>query len=134
MLLRKGVSPNFSDSSENTGLHYAAAYGWLDIVKFLVEHGKADANRANEWRASPAYIAMLKGHFGIVDYLLDHTSGSMIDDQGRTLIAQLCMTINEDSSKNLKSLLKKIDVKIKDANGFNALHHLAMNDIHTAAK
>lgn len=70
LLLRRGVNANFCDLSENTALHYACAYGWLDIVKILVEKGKADINRLNEWKSSPTIIAMLKGHFGVVDYLL----------------------------------------------------------------
>ena len=107
MLLRRGVNPNFSDLSENSALHHACAYGWLDVVKLLVEHGKADVNRLNEWKSSPTIIAMLKGHFSIVDYLLSlrEVDASMVDDEGRSLVSQLCMNLNEDSVKNLKFLL-----------------------------
>ncbi len=127
-MLRRGVNANFCDLSENTALHYAAAYGWLEIVKLLVEKGHADVNRLNEWKSSPTIIAMLKGHFGIVDYLLSQKdiNASLVDDQGRSLVSQLCMTINEDSAKNLKFLLQKsnIDVTKVDSKGFSALHHL----------
>ena len=43
ILLRHGVNPNYKDLSENTALHYACGYGWLNIVKYLVEAG-ADPN------------------------------------------------------------------------------------------
>ena len=81
-LLKMGVNPNFCDSSENTGLHYACAYGWLNVVKLLIEHGNADANRLNEWKSSPTIIAMLKGHLGIVDYMLSlkNINSSLVDD------------------------------------------------------
>ena len=89
MLLRRGVNANFCDLSGNTALHYACAYGWIDIVKLLVESAKADVNRLNEWKSSPTIIAMLKGHFGIVDYLLSRKEidASLVDDQGRSLVA-----------------------------------------------
>jgi ankyrin repeat protein len=82
LLLRRGVNANFCDLSENTALHYACAYGWLDIAKLLVEKGNADVNRLNEWKSSPTIIAMLKGHFGIVDYLLSckGINASLVDD------------------------------------------------------
>ncbi len=69
ILLRHGVNPNYKDLSENTALHYACGYGWLNIVKYLVEAG-ADPNLLNEWKMHPILLAMLKGHFGIVDYLM----------------------------------------------------------------
>ncbi len=68
-LLRYGVSPNYKDQSENTALHYACGYGWLHIVKYLVEAG-ANPNELNEWKMHPILLAMLKGHFGIVDYMM----------------------------------------------------------------
>ena len=81
---------------------------------------------------------MLKGHFGIVDYLLsqDHIDAGLVDDQGRTLVAQLCLHLNEDSFKNLKFLLSKnkIDVSRKTVNGYSPLHILACNDINTIAR
>jgi ankyrin repeat protein len=81
-LLRVGVNPNFKDVSENTALHYACAYGWKNIVKLLVEEGGADPNTLNEWKTSSILIAMLKGHFGIVDYLINlkQLNASFMDD------------------------------------------------------
>ena len=138
MLLRKGVNVNFCDLSENTALHHACAYGWLNIVKLLVESGKGDINRLNEWKSSPTIIAMLKGHYGIVDYLLSRKDidASLVDDQGRSLVAQLCLNLNEDSFKNLKFLISKnkIDVAHKTSDGFSPLHILACNDVHAIAK
>ena len=138
MLLRKGVNANFCDLSENTALHHACAYGWINIVKLLVEEGKADVNRPNEWKSSPTIIAMLKGHFGIVDYLLSRKEidASLVDDTGRTLVAQLCLHLNEDSFKNLKFLIskKKIDVTQKTVEGFSPLHILACNNVSAIAK
>ena len=46
------------------------------------------------------------------------------------------MNLNEDSSINLKFLLDKaphLDMNLKDALGFNALHHLANNNLKAIA-
>eukprot|EP00347_Sterkiella_histriomuscorum_P000305 403376393 len=136
-LLRFGVNPNYKDMSENSALHYACAYGWLHIVKYLIEVAGSDPNCVNEWKVQPVLIAMLKGHFGIVDYMvnLKQINASFQDDQGRTLISQLMMNINEDSVKNLKFLIEKsrIDCTLKDNEEMSPLHHLASNNLHEIA-
>ena len=56
-LLRIGVNPCAADTSGNTPVHYAAAYGWLHCLKMLIEAG-ADPNAANQWKV--ILIEMLK--------------------------------------------------------------------------
>lgn len=43
LLLQRGSEWDHHDSSMNTPLHYAAAYGWLDIIDILLKLG-ADVN------------------------------------------------------------------------------------------
>lgn len=50
-LLRIGVNPCSLDTSGNTPIHYAAAYGWLHCLKMLIKAG-ADPNAANQWKVS----------------------------------------------------------------------------------
>lgn len=50
-LLRIGVNPCSVDTSGNTPIHYAAAYGWLHCLKMLIKAG-ADPNAANQWKVS----------------------------------------------------------------------------------
>ena len=106
----------------------------MGILQVLVEQGKADVNRLNEWKSSPTIIAMLKGHFGIVDYLLSRREidASLVDDQGRSLVAQLCLHLTEDSFKNLKFLIhkNKINVSHKTVEGYSPLHILACNNVN----
>ena len=49
-LLYLGADPNTADSSGNTLVHYATAYGWYFVLKLLVNEGGADPKTANEWK------------------------------------------------------------------------------------
>ena len=48
-LLSEGANPNAADSSGNTCLHYAAAYGWYFCLKLLLDVG-ANPNVSNDWK------------------------------------------------------------------------------------
>lgn len=90
LLLRHGIHPDLPDSSGNTAAHYAAGYGWLNVLKFLIENG-AHPDLKNDWNSTPAMIAMLKNHFGCLDYLMEieGVDKSMVDNEGRSVISQL---------------------------------------------
>ena len=55
-LLRIGVDPCAVDTSGNTPIHYAAAYGWLHCLKMLIKAG-VDPNAANQWKASIVHMS-----------------------------------------------------------------------------
>jgi hypothetical protein len=48
------------ESSGNTCLHYAAAYGWYFCLVCLM-NGGARLDVLNEWKLSPLAVAYLKG-------------------------------------------------------------------------
>ncbi len=58
-LLRLGFDTECPDSSGNTCLHYAAAYGWYFCSKGLIEAG-ANLTATNEWKLTPLAVAFLK--------------------------------------------------------------------------
>lgn len=68
-LLRLGANPNAVDSSGNSVLHYACAYGWYYCVRVLLDAG-AHVNVLNDWKLTPFGTAFLKGHVGLCDQLL----------------------------------------------------------------
>ena len=121
LLLRHGIHPDLTDSSGNTAVHYAAGYGWLHVLKFLIENG-AHPDLKNEWNSTPAMVAMLKNHFGCLDYLmgLEEVNKSMVDNEGRSVISQLCMNFTKDTLLQIKYMDKfdSIDYNLKDATGF----------------
>jgi len=98
-LLKHGIHPDLPDSSGNTAVHYAAGYGWTHILKFLIEEGKAHPDLKNDWNSSPAMVAMLKGHFGNLEYLLSlkNVESSLVDSEGRSVVSQLCMNFNKET-------------------------------------
>lgn len=101
-------------------MHYAVAYGWPDIVEYLIS-ANADPNSVNSWNNTPASIAFLKGHFGIASYLLKLPSNlfeeycidinaTFVDDNGKTLSMQLIMNVNQDTVEQLKFLGEKMNI------------------------
>ncbi|KAK3738945.1 hypothetical protein RRG08_006512 [Elysia crispata] len=133
-LLYLGADPNRADSSNNTLVHYAAAYGWYFCLKLLIKDAGAKADEPNIWQTTPISIAFLKGNYGLVEMLF-HQKNVSIDfktEDGMTLASTACKScLVPGLDSQIKSLIQnfKADPTIKDVNGFNALHHLAANDI-----
>ncbi len=68
-LLRYGAEFNEADSSNNTPLHYAAAFGFYECMDLLIKCG-SNINANNIWKITPCSIALSCGHVGILDFLL----------------------------------------------------------------
>ena len=68
-LLSLGANPNQADSSGNTCIHYAAAYGWYFCMKVLLESG-ADPNAPNDWKVSITLKAV------IYSFISDFSTGT----------------------------------------------------------
>ena len=109
-LISKGASPFSPDSSENTCLHYACAYGWYHCLLLLTEAG-APLNHANVWGLTPIAAAALKGHTGIFKHLLklEGVDVNVKDENGRNIL--LTMVIESDLAPQVCSLPQKIQLK-----------------------
>ena len=68
-LLRLGVNHLVADSSGNTLMHYAAAYGWYFNCKLLMEAG-CPTDATSNWKITPLAVAFMKGHMGLVNMFL----------------------------------------------------------------
>jgi len=69
IILKAGCPYMEPDSSKNFPLHYAAAYGWPELIDLMIKVG-ADINSMNDWNLTPLTVAALKNNFGIVKKLL----------------------------------------------------------------
>ena len=130
-LLRAGSNPNAQDSSGNSPLHYACAYGWYFSAKSLVEAG-ANINLNNDWKLSPFGVAFLKGHMGICDYLLGlgKIDINFRTEEGESLVMlTVSSALNDNNVKQLDYIVNKLNanVKLRDLKGNNAFHYLAAN-------
>ncbi len=74
--MRHGADINLPDTSGNTPMHYAAAYGFIECLELLIEV-KAELNPENLWKATPLQIAMLKKNMLCVQMLLDLTGANV---------------------------------------------------------
>lgn len=128
LLLQRGSEWDHVDSSMNTPLHYAAAYGWLDSIDLLLKAG-ADVNAQNSWKISPINIAMLKNHHGCVKRFLEEPNVDVNgkDEKGRTLIMLSLMVLDDESHEFVSYLIKKgADPNIADLEGKTSLHYIAL--------
>ncbi|KAF8788729.1 Poly [ADP-ribose] polymerase tankyrase like protein [Argiope bruennichi] len=134
-LLRLGANPNSTDSSGNTLVHYAAAYGWYFCLKLLIEAG-ASLNLPNDWKITPLSLAFMKGHMGLVDFLVEQPgidiNVDVNNDSGMTLVMQaLRSKINSSMLERIHFLVvkQKSDCSKVDLMGNNAFHHLVMSEV-----
>ena len=93
-LIKSGVDVNEKDATECgfTPLNLATQRGFLDVVKCLVEEGKADLHVKDSKGSSCLFIAALENHLSLVKYLSERDC-SLIDDpdeDGRTPLWQAC--------------------------------------------
>ena len=133
LLLRHGSEWDHADSSSNTVLHYAAAFGWKECIDLLLKHG-ANVNAANMWKITPITVAMLKNHQGIVKELLkrDEIDVNGKDEDGRTLLTMAIEDLSDHTVFDfIKFLLEKgADATVTDTNGDTLLHRLASYNKH----
>ena len=71
LLVKLGAKVNNPTKTNSTPLRAACFEGCLDIVKYLIEDGKADYNIANKFNNTCLMIAAFKGHAEVVRYLLE---------------------------------------------------------------
>ena len=61
---------NFTDIEGNSLLHYAAAMGDLEKVKYCLQN-QANINLKNDKKENAISIALENGHFAVVNYLFE---------------------------------------------------------------
>jgi hypothetical protein len=69
-LIAAGTNLHERDDLGSSVLHEAAAYGCLEIMKWLLENSDIDPNLQNSEGETPLHYAALYGHLGIVRLLL----------------------------------------------------------------
>ncbi|GBC07517.1 hypothetical protein RclHR1_07500002 [Rhizophagus clarus] len=81
LLLQKDANVSLKDNDGWTALHNASAQGFLTIVKYFVEHTKADIDVKSLKGYTPLMNAASKGNIEIVEYLLGHHANPFIKNK-----------------------------------------------------
>ena len=112
LLMKHHADSSIPDSSMNQPLHHAAAYGWLNCVRMLLQYKRPEdedvtPSAENSWKVTPLTIALQKNHSLIVKELLqtEEINVNAKDDEGRTLLSLAVGNINADSVELIHSLL-----------------------------
>ena len=140
-LIHQGAAIDKVDSSGNTLVHYACAYGWYFCLKLLNQAG-AVLDLGNEWKVTPLAVSMLKGHTGLAKWLLEQPGVDINgrDDMGRTVIMGMVVEALERYTENplltplsqgvLDEICYLVDRRSANPNlcdiaGKNILHYIA---------
>ncbi|CDW80451.1 nad(+) adp-ribosyltransferase-3 [Stylonychia lemnae] len=137
------VDINKSDTSKNSPIHYAVAYGWQKLVQILIQRG-ADLNIKTIWNSTPPSLAIQKYHFQILQILIasnknDQQPDLYSDAEGRDIIVQNLINFDLNVIQRLETLIKllnKINLQpnMRDQNGYSAFHYLAGLNISEIAQ
>ena len=137
-MLTMGAPAYTMDSSENSAIHYAAAYGWYvsseiahipslcpcslfrnDILKCLMAAPFANPGVFNMWKLSPFFIAMIKGHDLCASTLLETKDFDVnaTDSEGKSILHYMMENKNFNPQKTLNQM-KRIVLELgADVNG-----------------
>jgi ankyrin repeat protein len=125
MLMSEGVKLYKCDSSLNSMLHCAAAYGNYPVLKYLIGILKQTKNKSNLY---PWEVAVGKGHLACAQ-LLDNkftVEEERFDFSGNIMMSMMRnITGTQESMDMLVYLLdtKHFGINTQDYNGFTLLHY-----------
>ncbi len=109
-LVESGADVNEKDDHNTTVLHYAARFGSLEMVKYLVEHGAVVTTEHKKGQSTVLYSACDNGDDLLVDYLLRHGAIQDIDDHEPH--SPLSIACSKGHTAVVKTLLKyNVDVR-----------------------
>ena len=87
-LLSLGANVNTKDEDGATPLMWAAAKGYSDVAKLLIEHGANVNVQEKELGFTPLIISVVRGHANVVKLLIEHGADVNAKDKyGHTPLA-----------------------------------------------
>ncbi|XP_059086810.1 serine/threonine-protein phosphatase 6 regulatory ankyrin repeat subunit A-like isoform X2 [Tigriopus californicus] len=110
-----------------TPLLNATLHGRLPRVLHLIRHG-AELNVRDKKRQTALHLAAKFGHEAIIGRLLDMNANPLVkEENGRTPLHLSAQNGHLETCRQL-SILPKVDLNTKDANGMTCLHLCAFKD------
>ncbi|XP_033118085.1 transient receptor potential cation channel subfamily A member 1 homolog isoform X1 [Anneissia japonica] len=115
-----------SDRYDNGPLHIAAKFGYLQIVKLLIENG-ADIDAKNEEEQTPAHLAALYGKYRTVKELVNHDP-TVVDDEDEYSNTPLHLASQEGHFKVVQVLIAAgAEITARNQNQWTPLDCAASN-------
>lgn len=109
-LLAYGADPKVRDCYGNTALHLAASYGWLDMVKFLVNTVKLDVNALTDCDETPLSIAIHKSAKEVEGFL--RAAGATETNSQLERRNRLQSAVRDGNLEQLKALVNNEHIPI----------------------
>ncbi|KAI3855877.1 hypothetical protein MKX03_011532 [Papaver bracteatum] len=111
-----GILENTEDDDGRSAIHYAAAGGRVNVLKYLVEEIKLDVDVKTNSGKTPLSCASVEGRLAAVEYLLEMGANPEIqDDTSRCPLHHVAVKGHKDVIPLLLS--KGINVDVSDGNG-----------------
>lgn len=111
-LLSCGVDPNIRDNNNMSLMHYAAQYGYGDIVALLLEHPLFNQNHIADDEASPLCLAAKYNQLDVIKQLMITCTETIKKEEA------LCYAVKKGLFDVIDTLLKlKIDPNSVDNEG-----------------
>lgn len=124
-LLQARVNVNEKNYAGITPMTVAAEKGNMDIIRMLVEDGKADVNAKSSYGITPLIAAASAGQAEVVTYLVKNgASATATDDLGKTATIYAASYDDPDALDDLVSM-ERATVNMPDNNGNTPLIYAA---------
>lgn len=124
-LIKKNVNPNDTDFDGRGPLHFAAAMGHLDIVKYLVGLRGINVNIQDRNRTTPLAEALAYKHLECADVLVTHGATRVDGVRGFAL----CRYASKGDIEALRKIHETgTNMSIADYDGRTAMHLAACYD------
>ncbi|CAF0903245.1 unnamed protein product [Adineta steineri] len=122
MLFKQTTSSKSTDQYYRSPLHISSCQGNFLITKYLIEHGKLDANAEDKYGNSPLFDALWNGQFHLLAYLYYH-GARLPGDKAQELAFYLNAFVYEDNLDAIQCLIScGLNPNNGDYDGRNALH------------
>lgn len=115
----KDINMHVTDRRQRSPLHYAAEFGFIDIVQHLVNNVHLDINSTDRFGVSALHLACKNGHVDIVKYLRDKNAEVKSDNYNN-------LPVHYAIRGNHSEVLNFFELNSVDQNGRNLMHFAGM--------